>query len=106
MSTVLDIDEPVLPRQQKKPKRFIDDGENAYVFDDPESYYRKLNFGIVDAAITSLESRFNTDGFKKVTALKLSILCAATSCQQLTMQVKELHPELSVTILLLHFQMV
>ena len=53
----LKIDEPVLPRRRKIPKR-LDDGSPAHVFTSPEEFYRKIFFEIIDETTNSLNIRF------------------------------------------------
>ena len=41
------IDEPVLPRYRRPPRR-LDDGVALHIFDTPQDYYRKQYFEALD----------------------------------------------------------
>lgn len=101
----LRIDEPVVPRVRRRPARFETGTAEAHNFPDPESYYRQMYFEIVDAAIASLETRFNSVSYNKVKDLERSILrCATIDCSDIT-SITALYSELSSDRLQLHFDM-
>ena len=57
----LDIDEPVLARPRRLPRRLDGNAASGHVFTTPEDYYRVMYFGMLDAASTSLDQRFDSE---------------------------------------------
>lgn len=56
----LNIEEPILPRSRKMPKRY-DEGSDPYVFETPEKMFRQIFFEIIDLTVNSLKNRFQKD---------------------------------------------
>lgn len=57
-----DIDEPKLPQVRRKPKRFgfdVDEGNNEHIFSNPNDFYRKMYFEVLDLVINCFQDRFN-----------------------------------------------
>lgn len=69
-----DIEEPVLPRQRKIPKRVNDSNVENHTFSTPEDYFRKIYYEIFDQVICSLKSRFDTKSAKFYKTLEKFIL--------------------------------
>ena len=60
----LDVDEPVLPRRRKMPKRF-ETGSAAPEFHmNPKDLYRQKYYEAFDIVINSISDRFDQDGYK------------------------------------------
>lgn len=53
----LDIEDPILPRRRKIPKRLDDKPETHHTFNDPKSYFRQIYYEVVDMAISRLDDR-------------------------------------------------
>ena len=58
----LDVDEAVVPRQRKLPRR-LDDGAPGFCHDSVESFYRASYFEAIDLAISSIRDRFDQPGY-------------------------------------------
>lgn len=65
----LDVDEPVLPRPKKVPRR-LDEGSVSYNFNSAEEFYRPQFFQILDQAISSLDSRFQANVINHISKLE------------------------------------
>ena len=57
----LNIDEPVIPRTWKIPKRLDDNSTNFHVFETPEDLYRIQYYEILDKILMALSERFNNE---------------------------------------------
>lgn len=58
------VEEPALPRKRRAPKRFqqVGSGEPHH-HSDPKTYFRVQYLGALDASITCIRARFNTEGY-------------------------------------------
>ena len=60
----LDVEEPLLPRRRKTPRR-IDDGITVGDFpDDAKTFYRQQYYEALDLIISSINDRFDQPGYK------------------------------------------
>ena len=78
-----DLDNPVLPRSKRVPKRLHDyfgkHGEKStdHVWKSPEDYYRAHYFEIIDKIVAGLDDRFNQETFNFLISIEQLILDAA-----------------------------
>lgn len=74
----LGLDEPSLPRKRKTPARFqIGDGA-CHVPSSPKDDYRRIYFEALDLAVTSIQERFNQEGFKMLCNVEELLLKSCT----------------------------
>ena len=78
----LDIAEPSLPRNRKRPRRFDSDSEQ-YCPITVEEHFRKQFFEILDYAINSIKSRFDQPGYARYKKVE-SLLIKAMSNEDFT----------------------
>ena len=77
-SADLEIDEPRLPRQIKKPARFRNENDNVSQFPTcPKEHYQKIYKKAFDNTINCLNERFNQKGFDKYAQLQNVLSLAA-----------------------------
>jgi hypothetical protein len=59
----LGVDEPVLPRIRRVPRRLDDqdEGSHGHVFPTPEKYYQQQFLSLIDAAAVAIADRFHSD---------------------------------------------
>ena len=69
---------PALPRYRQPPKR-MDDGSSAHRFSDPECYFRKQYFEVLDLLISELQRRFQQKRGMPVAAIIEKILLDAAN---------------------------
>ncbi len=60
-----DLDEPVLPRQRRAPKRF-DNSDTHYFHRTPEDRYRAVYFKVIDQVLMSIDTRFDQETYHKL----------------------------------------
>ncbi len=77
MTESRNVDEPKLPRQRKRPKRY-EDGVAAPEFDVAvEDRYRRIYFEALDLIVKTIKSRFNQPGYKIYRGLEDLLVKAA-----------------------------
>ena len=59
------IDQPVLPRTRKVPRR-IDGNAPSHTDENTEDFYRRIYYSTVDTALGCLASRFQSPAFERV----------------------------------------
>ena len=109
-----DLEEPVLPRQRKVPRRI--DGfyaessgrDTNHVWKSPEEYFRAQYFEIIDRMINGLDERFSQETFKFLMSIEKLIVDAAngdipqeidemfSKCIEGDLDVKQLFKELGM----------
>ena len=57
----LGVDDPVLHRMRKRPRRYEDGTAEPHLHEDPKLYYRSLYYQCLDAAAGTIKSRFQRD---------------------------------------------
>ncbi|XP_035690920.1 zinc finger MYM-type protein 1-like [Branchiostoma floridae] len=72
----LNIDEPVLPRYRRQPRR-LDDGSDPHRHACPKDFHRLVYFQACDLLIGELTERFNQEFLKPVVAMEKLLLNAA-----------------------------
>ena len=72
------IDEPVLPRYRRPPRRF-DDGAAPHIFETPQDYYRKQYFEALDLISEELARRFDQKFLAVPKAIEDLLLTACTT---------------------------
>ncbi len=63
MATECDVDDPQLPRQRKRPRRY-DDGASADFPITVEDMYRRVYFEVLDLITETIKNRFDQPGYK------------------------------------------
>ena len=59
----LDVDEPVLPRRRKAPKRF-DPASTTHADNSPEDLYRRFYYEVIDNILGEIKRRFESESFE------------------------------------------
>jgi hypothetical protein len=59
----LDVDDPVLPRRRKVPRRFEGDAPPEYP-STPKDMYRRVYFEALDLLVQTIQARFDQPGYK------------------------------------------
>ena len=77
MASDLEVSDPVLPRQRKRPKRYEDGGE-GYSPENVEDFYRPIFFEAVDLVIGGIRARFDQPGYKLYSKLEEVLVKAAS----------------------------
>ena len=73
-----EIEQPVLPRRRKRPKRYDDySGTDSHVFADVKSYYRKMYFEACDLLFNDLENRFEARFISPMLCMEQLLIKAA-----------------------------
>lgn len=70
MKSRVDIDEPLLPKKRKAPKRFQTGSAPNESPESVEVYYRRICFEAIDLAVTSIKTQFDQKGFKTFSNLE------------------------------------
>ena len=60
----IDVGDPQLPRRRKAPRRYEQGLPQAEFPASPKEEYRRLYFEALDLVVTSINSRFDQEGFK------------------------------------------
>ena len=60
----MEVDEPKLPRQHKRPKRYEVGSSEGSFHSTPKDYYRQHYFEAIDLIITCINSRFNQKSYE------------------------------------------
>ncbi len=60
----LDVQEPLLPRRRKTPRRFDDGNTEGEFPDDPKLFYRQQYYEALDLIISSINDRFDQPGYR------------------------------------------
>lgn len=64
------LDEPFLPRRRAPPKRLDSNAAMAYFPATPNEKYRKIYFSAIDQILTSLDTRFDSETYKKLSKME------------------------------------
>lgn len=76
-ATQLGIDEPVLPRRRRVPRRFEAGTSEAEFPSTPEIHYRRIYYESLDLVVARIQERFDQPGFRTYSKLECLILKAA-----------------------------
>lgn len=71
-----EIEEPVLPRKRKVPRR-LDDGAAGHVYESPKDYFQPQYFDVIDKIMVELDDRFNQPSFRLVQKIEEMFITAA-----------------------------
>ena len=74
-----EIDEPFLPRQRKRPKRFQSDNQNTSAPKTPKEHFKKIYHDSFEKLVKFIEERFTQVGFETYKHLENLILNVAQS---------------------------
>ena len=75
----LDISEPALPRQRKRPRRYAEGDAEPYYPTEPKPYYRQMYLEAIDTAITTINDRFNQVDYGIYAKMEHLLLLAANN---------------------------
>ena len=89
MQSLLNVNEPLLPRQHKRPKRYEEGKAESYHAHDPKMHYRQIYFQSLDTMITTIKDRFHQIDYSIYAKVEELLLLAANkkSCSH---KVKEI----------------
>ena len=73
----LDIDEPVLPRQRKRPRRYEDGSSEGDFPESVESLYRHTYYEALDLIVSGIKARFDQSGYKLYSNLEALLVKVA-----------------------------
>ena len=73
----LDIDEPVLPRQRKRPRRYEDGASEGDFPESVESLYRHTYYEALDLIVSGIKARFDQPGYKLYSNLEALLVKVA-----------------------------
>ena len=76
MAMERDVDEPKLPQQRKRPKRY-EEGASAEFDSSAKDMYRRVYFEALDLIIQAIKDRFNQPGYRVYHCLENLLLKAA-----------------------------
>ena len=76
MAMERDVDEPKLPRQRKRPKRY-EEGAPAEFDSSAKDMYRRVYFEALDLIMQAIKDRFNQPGYRVYHCLENFLLKAA-----------------------------
>ena len=76
MATDLQVDDPVLPRQRKRPRRYEGGEGEEYFPEKVEDFYRAIYFEALDV-VSGIKECFDQPGYKLYSKLKDLLLKAA-----------------------------
>ncbi len=74
-----DVSEPTLPRRRKRPRRYEDGTAEPYQPDDLKLHYRQIYFQSIDAAVVTIQDRFDQVDYAMYEKLEQVLLLAATN---------------------------
>ena len=75
----LDVDEPALPRQRKRPRRYEDGIGEAHFSENVKDFFRRIFFEALDLVISGINSRFDQPGYKIYSKLEDLLVKAANN---------------------------
>ena len=64
LTAELDVDEPALPRQRKRPRKYEDGTGEAHFSENVKDFFRRIYFEALDLVISGINSRFDQPGYK------------------------------------------
>ena len=88
MAEDMEVNERVLPRKRKMPKRFEDGAAAAEFPSSPKDMYRQVYFGAVDLLVQAIADGFDQQGYRTYRCLQ-DLLFKAIEKQDYTEQLKE-----------------
>ena len=62
--TKLDVDDPVLPRKRKVPRRYVEGSGEPEFFDACKQFYCQQYYKALDLTVNAIQARFDRPGFK------------------------------------------
>ena len=84
----LNVNEPALHRQRKRPRRYEDGVGEPSTFDSPMLYYRSMYYQCIDAAVVAIQDRFYQYDYTLYSMLE-QLLIKASSKGDYTVELKE-----------------
>ena len=76
MASDVDVNDLVLPRKRKVPKRFEQGNAPAEFHSTPKSHYRQVYYEALDLLVQAIEDRFNQSGYRTYHCLEALMLKA------------------------------
>ena len=77
MATRCEVEDPVLPRRRKRPRRYEDGSAEGDFPTDVELFYRSIYFEALDLVTTAIKVRFDQRGYKVYCKLEDFLVKAA-----------------------------
>jgi len=71
-----DVNDPVLPRKRKVPRRFDDGNAEPEHDDSPKDMYRRIYYESLDLLVQAIEDRFNQPGYRMYSNLETLLMKA------------------------------
>ena len=81
LAAELDVDEPALPRQRKRPRRYEDGTGEAHFSENVKDFFRHIYFEALDLVISGINSRFDQPGYNIYSKLE-DLLVKATNNEE------------------------
>ena len=72
----LDINDPVLPRARKRPRRYDEGAAEQYIPSDVKQHYQQIYYQSLDKAIMAIEDRFHQGDYQTYARLEQLLLAA------------------------------
>ena len=73
----LDVDEFVLPRKRRPPRRFDPTSSTIHADNSPEDLYRRFYYEVIDTIFGEIEQRFDSDSFELYDKMENILFSAA-----------------------------
>ena len=75
----LDVNEAILHRPRKRPRRYKDGLGEPVTFDSPMVYYRSMYYQSIDAAVTTIQDCFHKQDYSLYSTLEKLLMKATSS---------------------------
>ena len=79
MASDLDISDPILPQQRKRPRRYEESTQEEHFLGSVEDFYRPIYFEALDLACNGIQKRFDQPGYEVYSKLESLLVKAANS---------------------------
>lgn len=101
------VDEPILPRHRRLPKKLDNPGcSEAHTFSTPEEYFKRVYNEVCDTVLMCVKERFQQSGLNLVSAVEEECVSVMTTGSNKTQKIRELFcGDLDQNRLLLHLTM-
>ena len=77
--TKLSIDEPVLPRQRRPPRRLDGGAAEPHQVQDCKEFYRRNYYSTIGAALSCLKNRFQSQAFTVTRNIEAAVVQALST---------------------------
>ena len=76
LAAKVDVNDPVLPRKRKVPRRFEDGNAEPEYDESPKDMYRRIYYESLDLLVQAIEDRFNQPGYRMFSNLETLLMKA------------------------------